>query len=736
MRGSSAEQRGARGRGRRGVLHEGVVVAQAGVPDLEEHVPGDPVPVRARGRQAAVQVVQPGVVEPLGRLGERDRPEGQVGHREPRRGDGRLWGEAGARSNDVWGVQLTPVAMGNKVVGVLLDNHSQLVFSGKALCAPCRRSPPPSSRSARSPSAISPSPLAAAQDGAGRGAHHHRRLRRGALPQPHGSRHARERERRPLRRCSSPTASTTSSRSARELEVEDAQDRGRRGQAAKSRWSSSTWTTRSRPAATLRAGLRAAAHRHHQRNPRAPDLQRRRSPAVRQRRHPDHLARHRRRPRRADPRHLGPQLPGLPAERARGQRLLRRRRASARAGRRGRTPASPIPSLTGRLEWARPGLRIGGSFWYGGSASAGPAARHRARSTTPSRSCPPTRGTTSGPLCSGAWWRTSASPTPRQINAAYGGQVGSRIAGGYVEGAYNVLSALAPASTQRLNAFLRYERYNTQAGVPDGVVRDDALARRITTVGLSTSRCTTWSSRATTSFAGTRPAWARTSSSPWGWGISSRRHGTEGGVAASGLCGRARARRRPGGGPVRAAGQARQVARARLRRRRAGGHPARGHGHRLPRLARRRAARLRAGAEREGQGAADHLPRGHRFGGRRCATSTSWPIASRTGARWPTTRGASSSAARPPPRPLQVGKDIKNISGATISSNAVTRGVRQALAELTAWHAAGKAQVTAEPGPTWRQASPVAPGPRPLGHHRPAGGLHHRRCSSSTTPPA
>jgi Na+-translocating ferredoxin:NAD+ oxidoreductase RnfG subunit len=40
--------------------------------------------------------------------------------------------------------------------------------------------------------------------------------------------------------------------------------------------------------------------------------------------------------------------------------------------------------------------------------------------------------------------------------------------------------------------------------------------------------------------------------------------------------------------------------------------------------------------------------------------------------------------------PLQVGKDIKNISGATISSNSVTRGVRRALADLTAWHAAGK----------------------------------------------
>ena len=40
--------------------------------------------------------------------------------------------------------------------------------------------------------------------------------------------------------------------------------------------------------------------------------------------------------------------------------------------------------------------------------------------------------------------------------------------------------------------------------------------------------------------------------------------------------------------------------------------------------------------------------------------------------------------------PLQVGKDIRTISGATISSNSVTRGVRQALADLAAWHAAGR----------------------------------------------
>ena len=63
--------------------------------------------------------------------------------------------------------------------------------------------------------------------------------------------------------------------------------------------------------------------------------------------------------------------------------------------------------------------------------------------------------------------------------------MGSRITGGYVEGAYNLLAAIAPQSGQRLNGFVRYENYNTQAGVPEGVTRNDALARRVTTFGLT-----------------------------------------------------------------------------------------------------------------------------------------------------------------------------------------------------------------------------------------------------------
>ena len=47
-------------------------------------------------------------------------------------------------------------------------------------------------------------------------------------------------------------------------------------------------------------------------------------------------------------------------------------------------------------------------------------------------------------------------------------------------------------------------------------------------------------------------------------------------------------------------------------------------------------------------------------------------------------RGKTSTA------PLEVGKDIRNVSGATISSHSVTLGVRKTLADLTAWHQAGR----------------------------------------------
>jgi hypothetical protein len=142
------------------------------------------------------------------------------------------------------------------------------------------------------------------------------------------------------------------------------------------------------------------------------------------------------------------------------------------------------PSLTGRLEWARPGLRVGGSFWYGGSAAQDPALGTGTFDNAVALVSADARYDV-GPFMFRGVVANISIADAEAINAAFTSQVGSRIAGGYLEGAYDILSALAPQSAQRLNAFIRHERYNTQAGVPNGVTRDDARARRVTTFGLT-----------------------------------------------------------------------------------------------------------------------------------------------------------------------------------------------------------------------------------------------------------
>jgi len=142
------------------------------------------------------------------------------------------------------------------------------------------------------------------------------------------------------------------------------------------------------------------------------------------------------------------------------------------------------PSVTGRLEWARPGLRLGGSFWYGGSANQDSLLGTGAFDNAVALVSADARYDVGPFMFRGVVAHISVADADA-IDAVYATQVGSRIAGGYIEAAYNVLSALAPASAQRLNAFLRYENFDTQAGVPAGVVKDETLARRITTFGLS-----------------------------------------------------------------------------------------------------------------------------------------------------------------------------------------------------------------------------------------------------------
>ncbi|HSD32689.1 MAG TPA: hypothetical protein VLB49_12310 [Gemmatimonadales bacterium] len=150
----------------------------------------------------------------------------------------------------------------------------------------------------------------------------------------------------------------------------------------------------------------------------------------------------------------------------------------------GREASFANPSITGRIEWARPGLKVGASFWYGGTANGDSilgTGTFAAPITLLSADVRYDAGAASFRAVAATISVSDAGP----IDQRYGGAAGSRIAGGYGEAAFNVLRVLAPASAQRLSAFVRHERYDTHAGVPAGVTRDRALARRITTLGLT-----------------------------------------------------------------------------------------------------------------------------------------------------------------------------------------------------------------------------------------------------------
>jgi len=150
----------------------------------------------------------------------------------------------------------------------------------------------------------------------------------------------------------------------------------------------------------------------------------------------------------------------------------------------GREASFANPSFTGRLEWARPGWKIGGSFWYGGTANADSVLGTGSFAAPITLVSADVRYDAGGASFRGEVANISVSDAGA-IDARYGAIVGSRIAGGYVEGAYDVLRLLAPSSPVKLNAFVRHERYDTQASVPAGVTRDRSLARRLTTLGLT-----------------------------------------------------------------------------------------------------------------------------------------------------------------------------------------------------------------------------------------------------------
>jgi hypothetical protein len=68
---------------------------------------------------------------------------------------------------------------------------------------------------------------------------------------------------------------------------------------------------------------------------------------------------------------------------------------------------------------------------------------------------------------------------------AAGQSLGSRVTGGYGEIAYDLLALLAPGGEGALSPFVRYEKYDLNAKVPAGFVRDPALDASVVTAGLT-----------------------------------------------------------------------------------------------------------------------------------------------------------------------------------------------------------------------------------------------------------
>ncbi|MCB0284943.1 MAG: hypothetical protein KDF60_20350, partial [Calditrichaeota bacterium] len=70
----------------------------------------------------------------------------------------------------------------------------------------------------------------------------------------------------------------------------------------------------------------------------------------------------------------------------------------------------------------------------------------------------------------------------QQYNQLTGRDLGSALQGWYIEGGYNLLPQ---NKTQKLFAFARYEKYDTQAGLDGSLIKNESYKRNDITTGIS-----------------------------------------------------------------------------------------------------------------------------------------------------------------------------------------------------------------------------------------------------------
>jgi hypothetical protein len=155
-------------------------------------------------------------------------------------------------------------------------------------------------------------------------------------------------------------------------------------------------------------------------------------------------------------------------------------------------------AISGKVEYITGGLRAGGWLYYGGSAF-GNTAIGEGLFAAPVFMAGLDGQFNVGDLYLRGELATVSISDAKKINDAYhsagidstSGEIqyrdpiGSGIGGGYVEAAYNVAKLIRPSTSHQLLPFVRFEKFNTQASVPERVTADPANDRTYVIAGLT-----------------------------------------------------------------------------------------------------------------------------------------------------------------------------------------------------------------------------------------------------------
>ena len=157
-----------------------------------------------------------------------------------------------------------------------------------------------------------------------------------------------------------------------------------------------------------------------------------------------------------------------------------------------RAKAEDLASVL-RIDWdPRPGLRLGGSFYYGDSGQDQDFIQKSLLTvrlpSTPTRIWEAHGELRRGPLHLRALYTEArlrdAGDLSRALELAANAPVAERMIGGYAEVGYDLMQWLAPGSEQALIPFFRFEYLDTQHDVPSGFLRDRGQPRRLYIPGI------------------------------------------------------------------------------------------------------------------------------------------------------------------------------------------------------------------------------------------------------------